>query len=183
LLPLVLLLGIWVAHASVQVGDPRPLPYLPLLNPLELSQFLVLVTILWWIRHGWVKISTQSIWQIGSGLVFIAMNGVIARATHHLGNIAFSIDSLWSSPTYQSAVSITWTLAALGVMLAATRLKQRIAWISGAALLGAVVLKLFLVDLADIGTIARIVSFIVVGLLILLIGYLSPLPPREKEQK
>jgi uncharacterized membrane protein len=64
----------------------------------------------------------------------------------------------------------------------ATRLKQRIAWVAGAALLGAVVVKLFLVDLADIGTIARIVSFIVVGLLILLIGYLSPLPPRTKEQ-
>jgi len=49
-------------------------------------------------------------------------------------------------------------------------------------LLGAVVVKLFLVDLADIGTIARIISFIVVGLLILVIGYLSPMPPKEKEE-
>ncbi|MCK5193239.1 MAG: DUF2339 domain-containing protein, partial [Desulfobulbaceae bacterium] len=48
--------------------------------------------------------------------------------------------------------------------------------------LGFVVLKLFMVDLEDIGTIARIVSFVVVGLLMLLIGYLSPLPPRLKEQ-
>ena len=46
---------------------------------------------------------------------------------------------------------------------------------------GAVVVKLFLVDLAGLGTVARILSFIVVGLLMLLIGYLSPLPPRAQE--
>ena len=33
----------------------------------------------------------------------------------------------------------------------------------GAAFLAAVVTKLFLVDLADSGTVARIVSFVVVG--------------------
>ncbi len=43
------------------------------------------------------------------------------------------------------------------------------------------VVKLFLVDLADVGTIARIVSFLVVGGLVLLIGYFSPLPPGTKE--
>ena len=67
-------------------------------------------------------------------------------------------------------------------MVTATQFKQRAAWIVGAVLLGAVVAKLFLVDLADTGTVARIVSFIVVGLLILLIGYISPLPPRTKER-
>ena len=42
-----------------------------------------------------------------------------------------------------------------------------------------VVIKLFLVDLSNTGTIARIISFIVVGILMLLIGYLSPLPPQS----
>jgi len=45
-------------------------------------------------------------------------------------------------------------------------------------LLGIVVLKLFTIDLASSGTIQRIISFIVVGLLILIIGYLSPVPER-----
>jgi uncharacterized membrane protein len=40
-----------------------------------------------------------------------------------------------------------------------------------------VVLKLFFVDLAGKGTIEQIVSFVGVGLLILLIGYLAPVPP------
>jgi uncharacterized membrane protein len=40
------------------------------------------------------------------------------------------------------------------------------------------VLKLFLVDLSHIQTVARIISFLVVGLLLLLIGWISPVPPR-----
>ena len=38
--------------------------------------------------------------------------------------------------------------------------------------------KLFLVDLSTVGSIERIVSFIGVGLLMLVVGYYSPLPPR-----
>jgi uncharacterized membrane protein len=44
-----------------------------------------------------------------------------------------------------------------------------------------VVLKLFIVDLSGTGTIARIVSFLVVGILMLIIGYFSPLPPKNEE--
>jgi uncharacterized membrane protein len=43
-----------------------------------------------------------------------------------------------------------------------------------------VVVKLFLVDLSGVGTVERIVSFIVVGVLMLVIGYLSPVPPKQE---
>jgi uncharacterized membrane protein len=42
-----------------------------------------------------------------------------------------------------------------------------------------VVIKLFLIDLDGIGTVARIVSFLGVGLLMLVMGYFRPLPPKE----
>ena len=42
-----------------------------------------------------------------------------------------------------------------------------------------VVAKLFLVDLSGAGTVQRIVSFVGVGILMLVIGYLSPVPPKE----
>jgi uncharacterized membrane protein len=48
---------------------------------------------------------------------------------------------------------------------------------TGAALLVVVVAKLFLIDLSGVGTIERIVSFVGVGLLMLILGYFSPLPP------
>jgi len=42
---------------------------------------------------------------------------------------------------------------------------------------------LFLVDLSHVGTIERIVSFVGVGLLMLVIGYFSPLPPSAEKQE
>jgi uncharacterized membrane protein len=68
-------------------------------------------------------------------------------------------------------------------MLVATRIPARLLWLTGAALLVVVVIKLFLVDLSSIGTIERIVSFIGVGLLMLVIGYFSPLPPTAEEPR
>jgi uncharacterized membrane protein len=54
-------------------------------------------------------------------------------------------------------------------------------WIIGAGLMVVVIAKLFLVDLSSIGTIARIASFLTVGALLLVTGYLAPLPPRDSE--
>ena len=55
-------------------------------------------------------------------------------------------------------------------------------WIVGATLIGLVVLKLFLVDLSAAGTVGRIISFIAVGILMLVIGYFSPLPPHRPDE-
>jgi uncharacterized membrane protein len=180
-LPLAVALGAWTLLSSVERGDPAPLPYLPLLNPLELGQALALVTLArWWWRAAAERTAP---WQ-GRGvaaLAFVALNGLIARAFHVYGGVRFDLSALWASPGYHATVSIVWAAAALAVMLTATRLQRRGPWMLGAALLGAVVVKLFLVDLAGLGTVARILSFIVVGLLMLLIGYLSPLPPRSPE--
>ena len=50
----------------------------------------------------------------------------------------------------------------------------------GAALVGVVVVKLFFVELGNSGSLERIISFIGVGVLLLVVGY-SPLPPRRAE--
>ncbi len=46
-----------------------------------------------------------------------------------------------------------------------------------------VVVKLFLVDLGNTETVARIVSFIGVGALLLVVGYFAPAPPRATVEK
>jgi uncharacterized membrane protein len=66
-------------------------------------------------------------------------------------------------------------------MVFATQRGQRAIWFVGAGLLAVVLVKLFLVDLAQIRSIARIVSFIGVGVLMLVIGRYSPLPPAGKQ--
>jgi uncharacterized membrane protein len=47
----------------------------------------------------------------------------------------------------------------------------------GAALLGLTVAKLVLVDLSNRGGSERIIAFIVVGALMLVVGYFAPIPP------
>jgi len=69
------------------------------------------------------------------------------------------------------------------MMVAGTRRLERQPWFAGAALLALVVGKLFLLDLANSGTIARIVSFLGVGALLMIIGYVAPVPPGDTEKQ
>ena len=67
-------------------------------------------------------------------------------------------------------------------MLFATRRVNRWLWASGASLMAVVVVKLFIIDLAKVGGVERIVSFIAVGVLMLVIGYVAPVPPRRQAE-
>ena len=62
-------------------------------------------------------------------------------------------------------------------MLVGGRSARRIVWVGGASLMGVVVVTLFLFDLSNTGTVARVVSFRGVGLLLLIVGYFAPVPP------
>ena len=46
-----------------------------------------------------------------------------------------------------------------------------------------VVVKLFLIELSNSGGIARIASFIIVGVLLLLVGWFAPVPPKAVENE
>lgn len=80
----------------------------------------------------------------------------------------------------QAALSLLWTSIALVLMYAAGKQERpsRRLWMTGAGLLGLVILKLAVNDMGNTGTVARIVSFIGVGVLLLVIGYLAPMPPK-----
>ena len=88
----------------------------------------------------------------------------------------------WSSEQVQTGLTILWTLIALVATIISSRQLKRTPWFMGIGLLGVVVLKLVLVDLSQTEAIWRVVSFLVAGSLILLIGYLAPLPPEEREK-
>ena len=79
------------------------------------------------------------------------------------------------------AFSLFWTLLALAAMVIATRRGLRALWATGATLLGAVIVKLLVIDLANSGTVERWVSFIGVGLIVIVIGYFAPVPPKARE--
>jgi uncharacterized membrane protein len=66
-------------------------------------------------------------------------------------------------------------------MYTATKRQLRPLWMLGAALLAVVVVKLFVVDLGALSGLPRVVAFLGVGILLLVIGFLSPLPPGARE--
>jgi uncharacterized membrane protein len=114
---------------------------------------------------------------------FAWLNAVLLRTLHLWVGIPYELEAMMQSTLAQSALSLLWASTALPTMLVATRIRARLLWVTGAGLLVVVVIKLFLVDLSSIGTVERIVSFIGVGLLMLVIGYFSPLPPAAEEAR
>lgn len=185
---LALFLVLWSLASNFGLADPAaPLPYLPLLNPLDIVQALVLIALTrFWLRLREAEKLTADLdlRPLGFGLallVFLWLTAVLLRSLHHWLGIPYVLKVMLDSTLVESALSIFWASLALATMLVATRLHARSVWLSGAALLVLVVAKLFLVDLASIGTVERIVSFVGVGLLMLVLGYFSPLPPAVEE--
>lgn len=177
----------WGLAALRQAGDPAPLPYLPLLNPLEVFQGVVLLVCLRWAlaNRPWIEerlrgLLPQPILFLAGTVLFLWLNAAVARGVHSFARVPYDALPLFHSPVFQASVAILWSLTALTVMIYSARRLHRPLWMAGGGLLGLVVLKLFLIDLSGTGTIGRIVSFLAVGLLMLLIGYFSPLPPRPE---
>jgi uncharacterized membrane protein len=185
--PLAIFLALWIVYANfTNNGDPYPLPYLPLLNPLDVAIAAVFVVVARWLGalsdeglEAWWARSRNAIFVLFGVIGFIWVNGILLRTLHHWADLPFALQPMLASRMVQASFSILWTLLALGAMALATRHALRSIWMVGAGLMAVVVAKLFVVDLSGIGTIERIVSFIGVGLLMLVIGYLSPVPPKE----
>ncbi len=180
-----LLAWVWVTNA-VSPGDASPLPYVPLLNPLEIAQWLVLFAlVLWWraLPAGSFARVEPMIAKGAVGFTGLALlTGMVLRTCHHYAGVDWRFDALYASWLTQAALSITWAVCGVIAMVLGHSRRVRTLWVAGAALLGVVVLKLFFVELADRGGLFRIVSFIGVGALLLLVGYFAPVPPKKEEE-
>lgn len=182
-----LMLGwFWLANLFSD-GRADPLPYLPLLNPLELGLLFALFGVYVWSRSAALELAIRSDyaergtqWVAGASL-FAFFTVMVMRAAHHWSGVPFHPDALLASMMVQAGLSIVWTLIALGLMIGGHLRHRREIWLIGAALIAVVVAKLFLVELSNRGGLARIVSFIGVGALLLVVGYFAPLPPKRAE--
>jgi uncharacterized membrane protein len=189
-LPLAIAAALWVVGIDlVSDGDASVLTYVPMLNPLDIGVALVLASLgYFWSRlraseRAALGLSLPNAAIVGAGLAFIWLTAALLRAVHHLADVPWEFDAMRRSFLVQASLSIFWGLLGLIVIALAARRHLRQVWIAGAALMGVVVAKLFLVDLDGSGTLARIVSFLGVGGLLLFAGYLSPLPPTRPAQE
>lgn len=174
----------WLLVANWVAPRASGLPYLPLLNPLELAT----AAIVWqtWRWHGlWLaeyapdERKMQAV--LPSALALFAVSALVMRVWHEYDGVAWRLRDLLASFGLQASLSIVWALLAIGLMVRGNQQAARPLWFTGAGLMGVVVGKLFLVELGNSGGVARIVSFIVVGLLLLLVGWFAPMPPKGGE--
>ena len=183
--PIVVLSWLWLMITNwTNSGNSEPLPYIPFLNPLELSHIgIIFVSSIWIMKLlniDWIakSVKKKDVGVVLGATYFIWLNGVLCRTIHHYMGVPFQFYNLFSSAEVQVSLSIFWTLLGIAIMIYGSKKQYRWLWVTGASLLGVVVCKMFLIDLSKIETMARIVSFISVGILFLIVGYFSPIPPK-----
>lgn len=164
--------------------------YIPVLNLLDVTLLFAFVSsLIWFIKaNSWLatKIQDYSLsmtFTLFSLLGFLGLNTLLLRTLHQWLHIPYVFADLWKSIVIQAALSIFWTVLALLTTFIAARRHWRQVWFGGALLIAVVIVKLFLVDLSNTSTFARMITFISVGILLLINGYVSPLPPRRSKEK
>jgi uncharacterized membrane protein len=175
---------LWVVWAFGQSGSADPLPYVPIVNPIELVQAIGLIAVYAGLDLRDATADAESMRRGGltviAILAFVALNVIVARVVHFYWGVPFELDLLIESAVFQTGISILWGVTA-GLLMTLARMRiNRSVWMVGAGVLAALIVKLFLVDLGNVGGVARIVSFLATGVLILAIGYFAPLPPKAE---
>ncbi len=188
-------MSIWSFIALGSEGISDPLPWIPLLNPLDIVSVIIFITLFkWWqtISDNFALVKNQNTqnksfnqraFAIGiAGLVFLWLNVTLFRIAFHWFGVDYNSHALYNSNLVQTSVSILWALSGVILTVYASRKKIRFLWMGGAFILGLVVLKLFVIDFSTLGSLARIISFLVVGILLTSIGYFAPLPDKTDDQ-
>ncbi|MFK7732730.1 MAG: DUF2339 domain-containing protein [Pseudomonadales bacterium] len=177
-------LGLWsLAVATGNSADASPLPYLPFLNPIDLAcaaALIMMIKTLPSIDRQWPGASNMAMIAIGA-VGFVWLSAVLMRSIHHYMEVPYQLSALMDSAKVQTALSILWTAIGMAGMLLASKRSLRPLWIAAAALIGIVLAKMFFIDLDAAGTIERIISFMVVGGMLVALGYFSPIPDRSDQ--
>ena len=193
---------VWAAAAAVGYaglnhhGNVDPLQFLPILNPIDIFAVASVILLLGWKREMVAELSadeddlTPAIGSLlrlaatpwlavlsAAGVAVLTMSA--ARTVHHWAGVPFELRSLVYSTELQVALSILWAATALAAMVVGVRAADRRIWIAGASWMGVVVIKLFLIDLASLAALPKAGSFIGVGIVLLVVGYLAPVPPSQ----
>ncbi len=171
--PASVLLGLALIAGLFVEGSAAPLPYLPLLNPLELM--LVAIAVL---LHALCPPSLHALRRVWPYVGFALITSATLRAVHHWHGEPWSAN-VFDSGVSQMALTLVWSLVGVGSWIVGSRRGDRRLWMGGAVLMGVVLLKLIALDRHYMGDMPGIASFLAVGLLLVGVGYIAPSPPKR----
>ncbi|HCH51368.1 MAG TPA: hypothetical protein DEV59_11890 [Proteus sp.] len=186
--PILGLLVLLLVMANLNSGNTLGMKFIPLLNLMDIMGIIGL-----WITYKFIgqlkqQPKYEEIFQTYQHViayfipfaVFWWANGILLRGLVFATDIEWNYYLILNSKVIQTVLAIIWTITALVMMVTATRKKLRSQWFVGGVLLAVVIAKLFLIDITLGSGLLRALAFIGVALLILLIGYFSPLPPKRQ---
>jgi len=177
-----LILGLGLTASLFSPGQSAPLPWLPVINPLELVQ---IATVLLLVAAS--RLKAPPFLPLPGGLpaaaALVVLSVMTLRSVHHIADVNWDLAALLQSQYSQAALSLLWS--ALGVIAWVVGSRRRITalWWAGALLLGLVLIKLLLVDRQFLSNVAGILSFLAFGVLSMLVGYLAPAPPSNRIER
>ncbi|MCL1555453.1 DUF2339 domain-containing protein [Xanthomonas nasturtii] len=171
-------LGIGWLAVLLDPVSAAPLPWLPLLNPAELTQLAVLALLARWAWSASAPALLQR-WRVTAlgVLGWALITGSTLHSVHHWGGVAWD-SALIGATLSQTSLTIVWSVLGVLGWVIGSRRGQRGLWLGGALLMGLVLAKLVLVDRQHLGNLLGIGSFMAYGLLCTVVGYLAPAPPR-----
>lgn len=183
------LMTLWAV--SIYHDGSWNLGYLPVFNPIDLlsvAVFLIVIVNIQQLLNGLSQAQglTRN-YQISVAVILVItglllVSSLMLRSLHHYMALPYWSLEAWQNGTVQASLTILWAALALILTTFASKKALRYVWLLGIAVLAVVIAKLIFLDLSHTHTITRIISFIGSGLIMLVIGYFAPLPPKAKEQ-
>ncbi|MWN31989.1 MULTISPECIES: DUF2339 domain-containing protein [unclassified Gilliamella] len=198
LIPIVLYISYYLIVGLSMSGQIIYWQYIPILNPLEESAIFGLIMLTVWLKfaisysHIGNKIINTSYFNIPLPnmvlvllitLTFLWSNSIVLRYLSQTFDISWMAYSLWHNNIVQMTASLLWMLTSVILITIGHRYSLRKVWYSGEIIQMIVIIKLIFVDIRELDGLLRAFAFIGVALLMLLIAYLAPLPPKQDNNK
>lgn len=103
----------------------------------------------------------------------LALRFLTTESTNYIGFLLQdSTDYRTVDMARQLTVSVIWTLSSIALVAAGILKKFRPVRLMGITLFGITILKVFFVDLSNLQTLYRIISFILLGVILILVSYM-----------
>ena len=123
-MPLVIAMSLWMVLINLSsTGDSTWLPYLPLLNPLDISVALCFASLaMWWSslserqRAPWWQFDMRALIAIVAAMVFIWLNAALIRTLHHNFGAPITAYGMSHSTLVQASLSIFWGVLGFAAM-------------------------------------------------------------------
>src|SRR5690606_3007944 len=140
-------------------GDAGPMPWLPLLNPIELLQVAVLALVGWRMLVFGGRTPAPTRVTLLAVAAFALVTVAVLRCVQRWGHVAGG-HAMFDRELVQTALTVTWSVLGVAGWSLGSRRGLRGVWLGGAVLMAVVLAKLVLVDRDYLGNLLGIVSFL-----------------------